>query len=131
MSEELCVGVTMMVERMQTNPEDFEYGGKLRGYTSSIEELLQKPTAHQPFWYLSEAERNALVEAYRGMHKAAFTVNVMQAILSPKSDSDINMDMPYYQRKPSTMIASADMVKQAKELLNQEFEKEYAKRRNP
>lgn len=127
MNEKLCVGVTMLTERMQTNPEDFEYGGKLHGYTSSIEELLQKPTAHQPFWYLSEAERNALVEAYRNMHKAAFTANVVQAILSPKSDWDINMDMPYYQRKPSTMIAPANMVKQATELL----EKKYAKHRNP
>ena len=125
MSEELCDGVKMLIERMQTNPEDFEYDGKLQGYSNSMEELLRKPSAHQPMWYLNETEKRALVDAYTSMFKANFTAGVVQAILAPKPDYDINMDRPY--GAPSKLIASKAMMDQARELLNKEFDKEYAK----
>ena len=124
MSEELCDGVKMLIERMQTNPEDFEYDGKLQGYSNTMEELLRKPSAHQPMWYLNEAEKQALIAAYTNMFKANFTAGVVQAILNPP-EYDINMDRPY--KSPSSIIAPPSMMKQAREILNEQFEKEYAK----
>lgn len=124
MSEELCDGVKMLIERMQTNPEDFEYGGKLHGYRNTMEEVLSNPPSHQPMWFLSDVEKKALIDAYTEMHKQIFTAGVVQAILNPP-EYDFNMDRPY--KSPSSMIASASMIKQAKELLNKEFDKEYAK----
>lgn len=125
MSEELCAGVKMLIERMQTNPDDFEYGGKLHGYRNTIEEVLSNPPSHQPMWFLSDVEKKALIDAYKEMHKVRFTAGVVQSILAPEPQYDINMDRPY--KRPSSMIASASMIKQAKELLNKEFDKEYAK----
>ena len=124
MSEELCDGVKMLIERMQTNPEDFEYDGRLYGYRNTIEEVLSNPPSHQPMWYLNETEKQALIDAYREMHKQIFTAGVVQAILNPP-EYDINMDRPY--KSPSKLIASKAMMDQARELLNKEFEKEYAK----
>lgn len=125
MSEELCDGVKMLIERMQTNPEDFEYGGKLHGYRNTMEEVLRYPPSEQPMWFLSEAEKKALIKAYTDMHKQVFTTGVVQAILAPEPEYDFNMDRPH--KRPSKIIAPQNMLKQATELLNKEFEKEYAK----
>ena len=125
MSEKICEGVKMLLDRMQNNPEDFDYEGRLYGYRNTMEEVLRNPPANQPMWYLNETEIKALVDGYTAMHKQKFTAQVVHDILSLPPDYDINMDRPY--QKPSTMIASASMIKQAKELLNEEFLKEYAK----
>lgn len=125
MSEELCDGVKMLIERMQTNPEDFDYGGNMHGYSNTMEEVLRGPPSHQPMWFLSDTEKKALIKAYADMHKQNFTAGVVQAILSPPPEYDINMDRPY--QNPSKIIAPASMVKQAQLMLEEEFEKEYIK----
>jgi len=129
MSEEICDGVRMLIERMQTNPEDFEYGGKLHGYRNTMEEVLRYPPSEQPMWFLSEAEKKALVKAYTDMHKQVFTTGVVQAILAPEPEYNINMDRPY-GAKPSKLITPQYMVKEVEQLLDEEFKKEYAKNRN-
>lgn len=127
-TEEICDGVKMLLERMQTNPDDFGYGGTMQGYSNTMEDILRNPKDHQPLWFLSDVEKKALIDAYKGMHKTRFTAGVVQSILSPEPQYDINMDRPY--QKPSKIIAPASMVKQAREILNKEFDKEYAKNRN-
>lgn len=124
MSEELCDGVKMLIERMQTNPDDFGYGGTMQGYSNTMEDILRGPSAHQPMWFLSEAEKKALIKAYTDMHKQNFTAGVVQSILNPP-DYDINMDRPYQNQ--SKIIAPASLAKQAAEILNKEFDKKYAK----
>lgn len=148
MSEEICDGVKMLIERMQTNPEDFEYGGKLHGYRNTMEEVLHNPPAHQPVWFLNETEKKALIKAYTDMHKQVFTTGVVQAILNPpKPEWDVNMDTPYYTpsanaqalaaaaqamgHNPSTLIAPPYMVDKATELLETELKRQYAKNRKP
>ena len=127
MSEELCDGVKMLIERMQTNPEDFDYMGRLYEHHNMVNELFEVPKGHQRLWFLSDVEKKALVDAYKEMHKTKFTAGVVQSILSPP-DYDINMDRPY--RNSSTIITSNAMKQQVKDLLEQEFEKEYAKNSN-
>ena len=128
MSEEICDGVKMLLDRMKNNPEDFEYGGKLHGYRNTMEEVLNAPPAHQPLWFLNETEKKALVKAYTDMHKQVFTANVVQAILAPEPEYDINMDRPY--KIPSTIITPQHMIKDVTDLLNEEFDKQYAKNSN-
>jgi hypothetical protein len=152
MSEEICEGVQMLLDRMQNNPEDFDYEGRLYGYRNTMEEVLRNPPANQPMWYLNQTEIKALIDGYTAMHKQKFTAQVVHDILRPAPEYDINMDRPYQTsmrldssgnlgigtQKPSKIIAPASMVKQAREILkkefeevlNQEFEKEYAKNRN-
>jgi hypothetical protein len=129
MSEELCDGVKMLIERMQNNPEDFEYGGKLHGYRNTMEEVLRYPPSEQPMWFLSEAEKKALIKAYTDMHKQVFTSGVVQAILAPEPDYDINMDRPYRNR--SSIITPQKIMTDSLAILNDEFDKEYAKNSNP
>jgi hypothetical protein len=125
MSEEICDGVKMLIERMQTNPEDFDYGGRLHEHTNMIGELFESPKGHQRLWFLSDKEKKALMGAYMDMHRTRFTAGVVQSILSPESRYDINMDIAY--KNPSKIVAPKNMLKQAKELLNKEFDKEYLK----
>jgi len=124
MSEELCDGVKMLIERMQNNPDDFDYTGRLYEHHHMINELFETPQGHQRLWFLSDVEKKALVDAYREMHKTKFTAGVVQSILNPP-DYDINMDRPY--RNSRTLIASKEMMQQAKKILNEQFDKEYAK----
>jgi len=125
MSEEICEGVQMLLDRMEHNPEDFEYEGKLYGYRNTMEEVLNAPPAHQPLWFLNETEKKALSDGYREMHKQIFTAKVIQDVYRPAPDYDINMDRPY--RNKSNIITPQSVFKEATELLNQEFDKEYAK----
>lgn len=125
MSEELCDGVKMLIERMQTNPEDFDYTGRLYEHHHMINELFETPQGHQRLWFLNDTEKQALKNAYKEMHKTKFTAGVVQSILNPP-DYDINMDRPY--RNSSSLIATQNMVKEAEELLNEQFDKEYALR---
>lgn len=139
MSEELCDGIKMLIERMQTNPEDFDYGGRLHEHTNMIGELFESPKGHQRLWFLSDKEKKALMGAYMDMHRTKFTAGVVQSILAPEPQYDINMDRMSPSGKrlmqgftdPRSIIAPPSMVKQAREILNKEFDKEYAKNSNP
>jgi hypothetical protein len=130
MNEEICDGVKMLLDRMQNNPEDFEYEGKLYGYRNTMEEVLNSPPAHQPLWFLNDTEKKALSDGYRDMHKQMFTAKVVQDIYRPAPEYDINTDR-LYAAKPSKIIAPQHLMKQAQEILEREFEKEYAKNSNP
>jgi len=129
MSEEICDGVKMLLDRMKNNPEDFEYEGRLYGYRNTMEEVLSAPPAHQPLWFLNETEKKALSDGYREMHKQIFTAKVVQDILRPAPDYDINMDRPYRNR--SSIITPQKIMTDSLAILNDEFDKEYAKNSNP
>ena len=127
-TEEICDGVKMLIERMQTNPDDFGYGGRLYEHTNMIGELFESPKGHQRLWFLSDKEKKALMGAYMDMHRTKFTAGVVQSILVPEPEYDINMDRPY--QKPSKILTSKAMMEQAQQILEKEFDKEYAKNRN-
>ena len=128
MSEEICEGVKMLLDRMQNNPEDFDYEGRLYGYRNTMEEVLRHPPADQPMWYLNQTEIKALIDGYTAMHKQKFTAQVVHDILRPAPDYDINMDRPY--QKPSTILTPKYVLKEATKILSDEFDKQYAKNRN-
>ena len=145
MSEELCDGVTMLVLRMQTNPEDFEYGCKMFEYANMAAELMDK-NVHQRLWFLSAAEKKALITAYTDMHKQRFTSGVVQTIFSPEPKYDINTDTLYFPgasaqtltaaaqamgHNPSKMLIPPSMAERAEQLLLEESKKRYANRHNP
>jgi hypothetical protein len=125
MSEEICDGVKMLLDRMKNNPEDFDYEGRLYGYRNTMDEVLNAPPAHQPLWFLNETEKKALSDGYRDMHKQIFTAKVVQDILRPTPEYNINMDQPYRNR--SKLITPQYMLNETEKILEREFEKEYAK----
>ena len=146
MSEEICDGVQLLLDRMKNNPEDFEYEGKLYGYRNTMEEVLNSPPAHQPLWFLNETEKKALSDGYREMHKQRFTSGVVQTIFSPEPKYDINTDTLYFPgasaqtltaaaqamgHNPSKMLIPPSMAERAEQLLLEESKKRYANRHNP
>jgi hypothetical protein len=99
-----------------------------------IGELFESPKGHQRLWFLSDKEKKALMGAYMDMHRTKFTAGVVQSILVPEPEYDINMDNPINRelyQKPSKIMLPQNMLKQAKQILDQEFDKQYAKNRNP
>lgn len=132
MSEELCDGVRMLIERMQTNPDDFAYGSRLYEFSNMASELMDE-NAHHRLWFLSGVEKQELITAYKNMHKHNFTANVVQSIFAPEPEWNINTDRPY--KSPSKIIAPHSLISQAEKILEQEFDKEfekqYAKISNP
>jgi len=127
MNDEICEGVKMLLDRMQNNPEDFDYEGRLYGYRNTMEEVLRNPPADQPMWYLNQTEIKALIDGYTAMHKQKFTAQVVHDILRPPPEYNINVDLALTPRGTGKMIVPQNMLKQATELISKEFEKEYVK----
>ena len=126
MNDKIEEGVKMLIERMQTNPEDFDYGGRLYEYTNMIGELFESPKGHQRLWYMTDAEKKELISAYTDMHRTKFTAGVVHSIFSPEPE------------EPSTTKYTANLAKSVmntkhqviNNILRDEFDKAYAKNRN-
>jgi hypothetical protein len=142
--------VQVIIERLKTNPEDFfgdsDHRGrapKFMGIAEKLDDLLshkQEGFIHR-LWFLNEDEKEALIEAYKEARRARFEAQVFHDLLSPQEEKELNVTT---RRHPVTgkymmptgatngaIIAPQSMLKQAKEILNQEFDKQYAKNRNP
>jgi hypothetical protein len=146
--------VQVIIERLKTNPEDF-FGDlddgrpqhvKFGELASKIDDLLtEKQDGHiHRLWYLTEEEKVALIDAYREARRARFEAKTFHQLLSPQDipeERELNVTT---RRHPVTgkymmptgatngaIIAPQNMLKQAKEILDAEFDKAYAENRNP
>lgn len=142
--------VQVIIERLKSHPEDF-FGdmedSRLRRLTpkfSTIREklddlLIEKPDVghiHR-LWYLNEDEKLALLEAYKEARRARFEAKVFHTLLTAPTAVDLAVErmdtsgkrlMQGWQGQvPLGIVAPQNMLKQATEILNNEFEKEYAK----
>jgi hypothetical protein len=129
--------VQVIIERLKTHPEDF-FGGdeyshrvpKFRDITDKLDDLLidKKDVGHiHRLWYLEPEEKAALLEAYKEARRARFEANVFHTLLT--NDENLNDALTYKAKGRYTtgIVAPQNMLKQAKEILDKEFEKEYAK----
>jgi hypothetical protein len=146
--------VQVIIERLKTNPEDFfgDLGDtRLRHLNpkfSTIREklddlLIEKPDVghiHR-LWYLEPEEKEALLAAYKQARRERFEAKVFHILLTKPEEPTMNtvtyntkdrysLDGKSLMQGPTTMIVPQNMLKQAKEILDKEFDKEYAKNRN-
>jgi len=90
---ELSNAVTVLIARMETHPEDFELYGKHRAkFAGTAESLyglcgMDKEKANA-FWFLSETDKQALIEAWKKFHCKQHEKEVMEMIF----------DEGYYER---------------------------------
>jgi hypothetical protein len=132
--------VQVIIERLKTNPEEF-FGDfdkhlgrtpKFIDITEKIDDLLtdkDKQYVHR-LWYLEPEEKEALIAAYKEARRARFEASVFHTLLTnDESRYDINMDRLY--KTPSKIIAPQNMLAKAQQILEQEFDKQYAKNSNP
>ena len=88
---ELSNAVTVLIARMESHPEDFESYGPRRGkFVGTAESLYglcgldeEKKNA---FWFLSDTDKQALVEAWKKYHRTAMDKEVMEAVFDEGYD---------------------------------------------
>lgn len=146
--------IQVIIERLKSNPEDF-FGEisdrqglglprpKFYDITDKIDNLLTDPQdghIHR-LWYLNEAEKIALLDAYKEARRARFEAKVFHTLLTAQEPEETNT-VTYNRYDPRTgkalmqgtssnIIAPQSMLNQAQQILAVEFEKEYAKNSNP
>jgi len=106
MTTELCTGVQILVDRMESNPEDFEEGTydysrdryndtrRFRYVRKCLEEVFKNPESDKwiEWRYLTTEERDALMAAFIKMERKKFDKSIMDLLLAeePKPDPEIN-----------------------------------------
>jgi hypothetical protein len=143
--------VQVIIERLKTNPEDFFGdldGGRLGGrYSPRFQEITEKlddlliekdsGNIHR-LWYLNEDEKTALLAAYKEARRARFEAKTFHQLMTRQEKEDVRtLTQRYHPHtgKPlmqgSNIITPQSVFKEATELLEKEFDKEYAKNSNP
>lgn len=102
MSGEFCAGVRILIERMQTNPEDFAEDDldlasmrtrkqhKFSGIANRLERIItghhkDEVLANWPEWhYLTKAEQDALIVAFKSMRRTEFDKRIMERVFDDK-----------------------------------------------
>ena len=82
---ELSNAVTVLIARMESHPEDFEMWGPHRAKFAGTAEALcglvgLDEDKKNAFWYLSDADKEALIAAWKKLHLAKFEKDVMETI---------------------------------------------------
>jgi hypothetical protein len=91
---ELSNTVTVLIARMESHPEDFELHGKHRAkFAGTAESLyglcgMDKERA-DAFWFLNDADKQALIDAWKQFHCKQHEKEVLNAIF----------DESYYERQ--------------------------------
>jgi hypothetical protein len=120
----MLAGVEILLERMKTNPEEFVEGGysKWSRVMGSGWDIL------------TEEERTALQNAHNEAKRDHFTGEVMR-VLSGDEEEEPTVAERFYKEKHlmqgNAIISSQDMITQTTQLLNNEFDKQYAKTKAP
>jgi len=81
-------GVDILIQRLKSNPEDFDYGGKFHHFAETLSEIaggserLRRTTDPiRPLYFLSEEDRTALVEAWKEYMRGQFATDIMRTLM--------------------------------------------------
>ena len=120
MKEEFSTGVKILIQRMETHPEEF--------YSDTASRTIISPTIWHPLissvvatklnpqilqegiFFLTDAEADALFEGYKKVRRKMFDDYVMRNILDRKLSS--NGKVPYAEVRPRSLYdakATADL----------------------
>jgi hypothetical protein len=100
MSEEFSAGVNILLQRMETHPEEFYVNGlsvgrdpKWHSVMVSVLQVKAKENPRGEASYLTDAEVDALWEGYRKIRRKAFDDYVMDTVLNPEPKLSSSEDM--------------------------------------
>ena len=116
----MLTGVEILLERMKTNPEEFIEGG-LSKWSRVIESAWS---------ILTEEEQTALKAGVDNAKREHFNGEVMRVLAQGHDGERLGVE-DYMAKKPSKIIAPQNMIAQATQILNNEFDKAYAKTKTP
>lgn len=109
-------GVRILIERMETNPEDFEYGGRFSDIAETINEFCQDSNRTW-FWFLSEEDKAALKRAWADKAGREFSEHVMKTLFEEPKEKEDPYKYVKAQIKKSQVTQQAQIA-QAKALAN-------------
>jgi hypothetical protein len=108
----MLTGVEILLERMKTNPEEFTEVSRSK-WTRVLD----------AGWSLfTEEERNAVQDGLANAKREMFNGEVLRVLTGNDEQEAILRYMP------SKIITPASMAREAKQLLEKEFDSEYAKK---
>jgi hypothetical protein len=96
---EFCAGVKILLERMKSNPEDFEMldfdvatslgvQGRFYDFAQSIEGIIlgttEKGRPYRDWHYFTEEERQALIDGFKEMKRAKFDKGIMERVFDER-----------------------------------------------
>jgi hypothetical protein len=100
MSEEFSAGVNILLQRMETHPEEFFVkelsvgrDPKWHNVMTSVMQVRAKENPRGAAAYLTDAEVEALWEGYRKIRRKAFDDHVLDAVLNPEPKLSSSEDM--------------------------------------
>jgi hypothetical protein len=126
---EFCAGVKILLERMKSNPEDFELHqydiptmqgvkGRFYDFAQSIEGIIlgtvEKGKPWRDWQYFTDEERQALIEGFKEMKRVKFDEKIMERVFDEgyieRQHEEIRRYMqpqtsPLYQPPLSNLVA--------------------------
>jgi len=137
MEDEISDGVKILCERMESNPEEFldqPYDpntfdrklGKFYYEGKNIEEMA-KGESETVFWFLSPAEKQALVAAYVRMIRTEHTRVVVERLLDKPEPEPEKKYTGQGVRAGKSVLTKAQMTNESLKLLNESFDEAFSK----
>lgn len=91
-------GVKVLIERMKTNPEDFQMHpipqgvkrGRFYWITEEMQKYLNIQAGHYYMTLLKKDDLDALVNAFKDMHQQEFTDKVMKDLFAEEEDLKVS-----------------------------------------
>lgn len=101
---ELSNAVTVLIARMESHPEDFEVNegelysarpkSKFGEMVNGLYALTDGSTTKNAFWYLNDADKQALAEAWKKYHYTKFEKRVMEKIFDDGAEErELELEM--------------------------------------
>jgi hypothetical protein len=129
--KEFSQGVKILLERMESNPEDFVGGDdppyhppKFGMFSDLMKDVIRGDRVRNwEDWYLfTKAEQSALIQTYKNMMRARFDQGIMKKLLEEPEDAGVRLrSRPHPSNGPITID---QITKEALETLEKEFDKE-------
>ena len=100
---ELSNVVTVLIARMETHPEDFEYGNKFGDLAEAMWGLVGADDGIKaPLWFLSDADKQALRGAWAKLHYGRWEKDIMEKVF----------DEDFYKRRDEAKLYEQQMKQQ-------------------
>jgi hypothetical protein len=79
---ELSNAVTVLIARMESHPDDFGPGNKFAGVADALYGMLGlvQDIPRSAYWFLTDADKEALTEAWKKYHRTRMEKEVMEKI---------------------------------------------------
>lgn len=116
MDNDICDGVKILCERMETNPEDFWYDGKFHTFGKEIDDYLADPVGPKSRMHIfNDVEREMLVVSYKKLCRTFYTRKVIETLVTE----------PEKEKLKGARKRNADLRAALLDDLNSAFDKEY------